>query len=125
MSVKVCAVFEMDNISCVIAGLRVRRRPFTYNYHNQVSENARGLYAFWARGMCLYVGMSENIGTRMYQHRMNEHNRELDRYFSAFAREIEVAYIQMQGKTRKQLQQLEHKAICNLRPIANISHSIT
>lgn len=122
---KDCAAFEEALITCVMAALRSQRRPFTYNYHNQFGENVRGLYAFWARGMCLYVGMSENIGTRIYQHRMNEHNRELDRYFSAFAREIDVACIQMQDKTRRELRQLERKAICNLRPITNIAHSAT
>ena len=69
--------------------------------------------------MCLYVGMSENIRNRMYQHRMSPHNSKLDSYFSAFATEIEVAFVEMKNKTKKELLQLEEQMISMLRPSTN------
>ena len=49
-------------------------RPFDYNYHNRVGGGVRGLYSFWFHGCCLYVGMSTDIGRRLWEHRTNETN---------------------------------------------------
>ena len=99
--------------------LRLRRGPFTYNYHNRISKDMSGLYAFWLRGRCLYVGKSIDISRRMYQHRMTEHNPKLERYFSAFAQEIEVSYISLMDKSETEILRLENKMIRILRPATN------
>ena len=105
---------------CAINVLRTRRRGFDYNFHNRVEPQTAGLYAFWLdTGACLYVGMSTNISQRMYQHRMNEHNPDLENYFRAFSRRIEVSYIALRDRSAADLRRLEDKMIITLRPITN------
>lgn len=107
-------------VACVLKVLRSRRRPFTYTYHKQVSSRTQGIYAFWLRRRCLYVGISEDIQRRMYQHRMNEHNLRLERYFGAFSQEIEVSYIALSSIPYAKLRRLERKVISILRAATNI-----
>ena len=104
---------------CIINALRVRRNPFSYNYHSQITIRTRGIYIFWLHSCCLYVGISGDIGRRMYQHRMTEHNAKLERYFKAFSRDIEVSYFVLQDKSDVELRRFERKTIQFLRPITN------
>ena len=112
-------MFSMVVLQCAINALRNRRRGFDYNFHNRV-ENGGGVYAFWLdTGACLYVGETDDISKRMYQHRMREHNRGLESYFIAFSQRIEVSYYVLQGRSRDDRRRLEHKLINALRPITN------
>ena len=116
-------MFDDTFVGCILDGLRSRRSPFTYNYHNHVGSRTRGLYAFWCHKRCLYVGMSIDIARRIYQHRMQEHNIKLEKLFSAFARDIEVSYVHLGGKSDRELSQIEKMAIRAFRPMANIKHN--
>ncbi len=110
-------------IECVINALRTRRCAFTYNYHNRVSIGECGLYSFWCRSRCLYVGMSTNLHQRMLSHRLREHNAMLAKYFRAFPQNIEVSYVALGDKSGIELRCLERKAIRFLRPATNINHN--
>ena len=109
----------MAIIRCIINVLRTRRNPFSYNYHNRINNQIKGVYVFWLHNCCLYVGQSENISRRMYQHRMTEHNRKLERYLKAFPREIEVSYFVLPDKSEAEILKFEQKIIRLLRPITN------
>ena len=92
--------------------------PFGYGSHETVDESP-GLYSFWARGTCLYVGMSENIRRRIKEHETAEANAELAKYFADFAEEIEfsVVYADMPEAV---LRRLELDAVKRLRPLTNM-----
>ena len=94
-------------------------KPFYINYHSRVCDNISGLYSFWLRGCCLYVGKSMDIKRRLYDHVMSETNADLEKYFKAFDGEIEVSYIHMDGITDKLLLQIEKDIIHGMRPHTN------
>ena len=114
--------FSVAVLKCVINVLRSQRLAFDYNFHNSVEAGVAGLYAFWLdSGACLYIGMSTNIKQRMYQHRLNEHNSNLESYFKAFAQRIEVSYIALHNRSGTDLRNLEKNLINVLRPLTNVA----
>ena len=105
---------------CVIDRLKSRRETFDFNYHQRVQQGLAGLYAFWlGTGACLYVGRSRDIRTRIYQHRTNEGNEELDSYFKAFVSWIDVSYIGCRDEMGARLEAMEDQAIQFLQPLTN------
>lgn len=107
-------------IRVVLARLRGERRPFTPALPGRV-QGIAGLYAFWVGSHCLYVGMSTNLGMRLYQHRRQPHNDLLTAYLRAWWKEIEASCVAMPDISPACLQQLEREAICALRPHANVA----
>ena len=106
------------------ACLRDGRRPFTHLFDNRIGRDAQGLYAFWLGACCLYVGMSTKLRRRMHQHRVQEHNSDLDRYFKAFWADIEVSFVPLAGKSESELRAVERDAIRWLRPRTNKIHAL-
>ena len=94
-------------------------RPFTYNYHNTVGEEVCGLYSFWLRGCCLYVGQSMDIRRRLWEHRTNETKPDLAKYMSAFSEDIEVSHIELENITEKVLEDIEARVIRHMGPKTN------
>ena len=109
-------------IECVIKTLRRKRQPFTYRSYKAMDSAACGVYAFWVSNCCLYVGKSVDIGQRLYQHRMNEHNDNLWRYFHAW-NDIAVSYAILNNPSNDELAECEREAIRYLRPLTNIVHN--
>lgn len=105
--------------ACILNALRCRQRPFTFRFHATVAA-VQGLYAFWLGGKCLYVGESVNLKNRLYQHRMQEHNTKLERYFNIYPRDIKASYVVLGD--RQDRRTLEREAIRYLRPVANIAY---
>ena len=99
--------------------LRDRRRPFTHGFDARIGRETRGPYAFWLNSACLYIGMSISIRRRIYQHRKQEHNEKLERYFKAFWQNIEASFVPLAGKSESELRDAERAAIRVLRPRAN------
>ena len=91
--------------------------PFHYAYHNHVSPQP-GLYCFWLRTRCLYVGMSEDLQRRMAQHCTAEDNPKLARHFQTYSEEIRVSitYLDMPAS---RLRHIESRIISTLKPICN------
>ena len=110
----------MAVLRCAANTLKTRRQGFDYNFHHRVADGAGGLYAFWLNaGACLYVGQSRDLSRRLYQHRMNEHNSDLEGYFRAFSQQIEVSYFALPNPGEADLKRLEDRLIETLRPITN------
>lgn len=101
-----------------IADLRSPRAPFGSGSHERISASP-GLYAFWLRDTCLYVGMSEDLRRRIYQHENFEDNPELDRHFQAYPHEIEIS-VAYKDAASVVLRRLEQEAIRELNPLANV-----
>lgn len=114
-------VSEIDLANRVAACLKTRRRPFTHSFDSRIGAKAQGIYAFWLNSCCLYVGMSTTLRQRMYQHRMQEHNDDLYRYFRAFWRDIEASCVELNGRSKYELLAAERDTIRLLRPRTNKS----
>ena len=91
--------------------------PFGHGCH-AVLEATPGLYAFWLRGTCLYVGMTENLERRISQHEAAECNTALRRYFCKFAGEIKMSIVYVRADIHR-LRDLESESIATLRPVTN------
>ena len=89
--------------------------PFGYLRHGAVPDGP-GLYSFWLRGRCLYVGMSDDLRRRIHQHATMEANPALARYFAAYRNEIKVSAVPVRGAD---LRREEAGAIEELRPATN------
>lgn len=104
-------------VSEIISRLVSDKKPFDFGFHNNVHASP-GLYCFWLRNTCIYVGMSEDLQKRMIQHSHTEGNPELDNYFTTYPDEIQVSLIYLNYPATK-LRRIESQAITKLRPLAN------
>ena len=96
--------------------------PFDYDYHNRVGK-VNGLYSFWLNGCCLYIGISDNIGRRLWNHRTNATNTRLDEYMFAFGDKIEASYVELEEMSRHELELLEDKLIKSMKTKTNVQHA--
>lgn len=101
----------------IMSRLVSEKKSFAYDFHNQIT-NSRGLYCFWLRDSCLYVGMSEDLQRRIAEHSHAEDNPLLIKYFKAYSNEIKISFIYLDFSTDK-LKHIESKVILELRPMAN------
>lgn len=88
--------------------------PFGHDHH-EVVPAMPGLYSFWLRGRCLYVGMSDELQRRIQDHELREANPDLARHFRTYRSEIRISVVPHSGDLR----QLESDAIRELRPVTN------
>ena len=96
-----------------------RHEPLVYGYHNRLPNNLRGLYAFWLRGCCIYVGKSIDIKSRLRTHRHNTTNPDLEEYFYAFGDEIRISYVVFDDITDGLLSHMEQQVVQAMQPKAN------
>lgn len=104
----------MSSVSSLLPANSV---PFGHACHELVDPGP-GLYAMWLRGQCLYVGMSEDLRRRIFEHESTEDNQDLADYYRQFPREIRMSVVHVDVDAAH-LRQLESKAIKKLRPITN------
>ena len=105
-------------VSDIVARLSHDKTGFGYLSYENVDELS-GLYCFWVRDKCLYVGISTNLKRRLKQHCEGEDNKLLAEHFKAYGNEIKVSIV-YEDTTEQNLRRLESDAIRELRPIANI-----
>ena len=111
VNVRDSVVFE------IVSQLMLKKIPFDYDFHNHLN-NSSGLYCFWLRNSCLYVGMSEDLKRRIAQHSHKEDNPELIKYFRTCPDEIKISIVYLNLTTNK-LRDIESRAILELHPVAN------
>lgn len=111
------AVFDFIN------ALRSELRPFDYMFHEQVLNTA-GLYSFWLRKMCLYVGMSMDLRRRIEEHSRSEPNIRFRGYINHYPNEIMISIVYL-NYDESMLRKLETKAIRQLHPITNNTTNMT
>lgn len=104
-------------VSDIVSILTKDSVPFGYSSHESVNESP-GLYCFWLRNACLYVGMSTNLKRRLIQHCTMEDNPILKSHFHTYANEISLS-LAYKNVAEKDLRSLESRAISKLRPLAN------
>ena len=96
-------------------------QPFNRKFDSALDRGTAGLYAFWLGRRCLYVGMSKDIRRRLHEHRVQEHNAKLKRYFIAFTLDIDASLVNLGDLSENEIRRLEQAAIHKLRPAANIA----
>ena len=113
VSVRECAVSD------IVSKLSERRVPFgRMSYEG--ADDVPGLYCFWVRGTCLYVGKSDtSLKRRLKEHCEAEDNPLLRENFEAYGKDIEMVIVNYDDISKKRLGELEFEAIRNMKPLAN------
>lgn len=104
-------------VSDIVSRLSDRPVPFGRMSYEHINESP-GLYCFWVRGACLYVGMSMNLRRRLREHCEAEDNVQLAEYFETYGSEIGVVTVYHDAPEAR-LRELESEAIRRMRPLAN------
>lgn len=107
-----------DIIVSIISRLTDPKLPFGHLFYERVDEES-GLYCFWLRGRCLYVGISTNLRRRLREHCEAENNPILAKHFRVYPGEIMAVIAYEHGASEPHLRRLESYAISNMKPIAN------
>lgn len=60
----------------------------------RISNDVRGVYGFWCRGICLYIGKVESqpLKERLRTHFVKSHNDDLKLWLQTYPKEIRFAY---------------------------------
>lgn len=99
-------------------------RRYFLNYKNieRVPDSIFGVYSFWSKSICIYVGKAKNqpIKKRLEQHYMNCHNENL-RLWLASSHKIEFRYKSMTSIDL--IDVTERKIIKDLAPLTNKTHN--
>ena len=111
-------VSDTTTISTIISRLTNPKSPFGHLFYEHVDEES-GLYCFWLRGVCLYIGESDNLRRRLKEHCESEDNPILVEYFKTYSGEIMVAVTYEHGASKPYLRRLESYAVTKMKPIAN------
>ena len=83
---------------------------------------AHGLYGFWFRRRCLYVGQAkgQTIAERLKQHWRHPHNKYLSDWIKADASKIQISYLIIDRLS--EIDFLERHYISKFQPITNKHH---
>ncbi len=99
------------------------KESFGYNTISHMPDDIKGVYGFWYRntGKCLYIGRSNSIKKRLYEHWTNCHNPSLKSWLDYAQEEdenpIEICYLEVKhGNIKK----LENRLIKQWHPATNI-----
>jgi excinuclease UvrABC nuclease subunit len=74
-----------------------------------------GVYMFWARRLCLYVGKADNLRSRLLQHWRDCHNQELKNWMRVHGSKLCISYL----VSKRSLPVLEQEYIDRLSPHLN------
>ena len=105
-------------MSDVVLRLSDHPTPFGSMSYEGIDESP-GLYCFWVRGVCLYVGKSMSLKRRLREHCEAEDNPVIRENFEAYGTEIKVVVAYYEGISEERLCELESEAIRRMRPLAN------
>jgi len=63
----------------------------------KIPSDVKGVYGFWCRDMCLYIGKAEEqpLRDRLLTHFNGTHNPDLRLWIQTYPKEIEFAYKQI------------------------------
>ena len=105
-------------VSDIVERLSTKNMGFGYMAYANVDEMG-GLYSFWVRDTCLYVGESTNLKRRLKEHCEFEENPILKENFDAYSDEIMMVIAYEENAGVDELKKLESEAIKKMHPIAN------
>ena len=93
--------------------------PFRRADLDKVPANAFGVYGFWYRKRCIYVGKAEKqpIARRLKQHWRGSHNPDLANWVRAKGSQLRVGYILVEKES--EIDDLEKQYIKQFQPLTN------
>ncbi len=101
-----------------------RKESFGYNTISRIPDDIKGVHGFWLRntGRCLYIGRSNSIKDRLYQHWGNCDNPLLKSWLEHAQEEnenpIEICYF-LEVK-HGSIAEMEYSLIKKWHPVTNI-----
>jgi excinuclease UvrABC nuclease subunit len=66
--------------------------PFTLRAIDRVNPDAGGVYGFWYRKDCVYIGLAVNLRSRLKQHWSGSHNDGLKDWMKAKKSDLQFNY---------------------------------
>ena len=86
---------------------------------SQIPAGVSGIYAFWYRGYCVYVGKTEkqSLRARLVKHWENSHNSGLNSWIRAKRAELKVSCLPVADKGT--IASFERYYIKRLQPLTN------
>ncbi len=97
---------------------KCERIPFRLSALNRSVPDKIGVYGFWFRDYCVYIGMTEtqSLHTRLLNHWEGTHNKVLRLWISAKRDNLVVAFLTADDP---------HQAACYERYFIHIFHPLT
>ena len=96
-------------------------RPFRSKRLDQVAATP-GLYVFYFRKKCLYVGMSTNLKNRLRTHWSGgSHNKSLKKWIVTKKDSLQVYYVKTMVSQKEKVKRVEDWLIRRLNPTLNIN----
>ena len=89
--------------------------PFRRSSIEASVPSASGIYMFWSKKFCLYVGKADNLCERLLSHWLRSHNPELNMWIKARGTDLCVTYRLVDSN----LQNAEQELIDRLSPHLN------
>jgi len=89
--------------------------PFRRSTIESSIPKSSGLYMFWSKKFCLYVGKADNLCERLLSHWLRSHNPELNLWIKARGTDLCITYNLVDGN----LQNAEQELIDRLSPHLN------
>lgn len=101
--------------------MRSDKESFLYGNIEKIPQSDKGVYAFWHRRRCIYVGKSDqSIRERLRQHWNGETNQKLRRWINALGKDLDICYLRIQSK--HQIDRIERHFIKRWDPETNTQH---
>ena len=95
-------------------------RPFKYINIDIIPPESSGVYGFWFRKLCLYIGKAQNraLKTRLFEHWNGSHNPELNSWLAAKGASVNFVYLEIEKNT--EIDAWERFYIKKYNPITNV-----
>lgn len=92
-----------------------------YGNIGEIPDDVIGIYSFWCRGRCLYVGKAEDqsIRVRVGQEYHDSHNDNLKLWIKLFPQYLEICYLTVPYDKIHDVDRLETKLIRLWNPETN------
>ena len=103
--------------------MKVRFRYGQYSFKvgsiGRLPNDLIGIYSFWYRGKCIYIGQAKNqpLKDRLWQHFKRCHNSSLNMWIDAYGKELLYCCVRL---PYGRIDMLERKLIKRHQPRANV-----
>lgn len=99
------------------------KRPLTRSNINSMPHDKSGVYGFWCRNRCIYIGKTESkdqsIRNRVMSHWIKSHNKALRDWINLHSEFLDICYIPVKRSRIEKVDKLETKLIRMLNPETN------
>jgi len=96
-----------------------KRIPFRWSAVDKHVPEQIGIYGFWFRGYCIYIGKTEkqSLKKRLSDHWNGSHNETLNLWIAAKRDELKISFIEI--KNQNEMSVYERYFIRHYQPLTN------